>query len=145
MSESERLQRAKRHTNHECDDCDVEKDDEELAVRIAELLNHPQIDKYCMIDAYYYDFSVIPRGIQEKLQLWRDCYLIFGITTEGEMVSKWVDRWDLDSTDPIIDGKVMHNTKPRTNMPPPEVKQFFDSALLSTPVPDIVSKLLGLP
>jgi hypothetical protein len=139
MDESERVQRLKQHRCYnDSGDNDLEKEDEELANRIAYLLNHPQIDKYCMVDAYYYDFSVIPRGVQEKLQLWRDAYLLFGITTEGEVVSKWVDRWDLDSPDPIVDGKVMHNEKPRTNMGLPDITQMYNPQLLSTPAPDIM-------
>ena len=98
-----------------------------------------------MVDAYYYDFSVIPNAIQDKLQLWRDAYFIYGITTEGEMISKWVDRWDLDSIDPIVDGKVMHGKNPRVNTPIPLIDQYFDSRLLSTPLPAVVKKLLGLP
>jgi hypothetical protein len=141
MDDSERLQRYKR--NRECFEVESNVLDEELADRIACLLNHPQIDKYCMVDAYYYDFSVIPRAIQEKLNLWRDAYLIFGITTEGEIVSKWVDRWDLDSPDPILEGKVMHGERPRIKMVPSEVCISFDPKLLSTPVPDFISKMFG--
>lgn len=139
MDESERLQRYRRQFDKEWAD----EDDIKLSDRISVLLNHPQIDKYCMVDAYYYDFSVIPRDIQEKLQLWRDAYLIFGITTEGEIISKWVDRWDLDSIDPIRDGKVMHGKTPRTNTPLPEINQNYDPNLLSTPVPNIMSKIFG--
>lgn len=98
MSESERLQRFKEKYY----DLQIaEQDDDEFKMRIRALLNHPKIDKHCMVDAYYYDFSVIPREIQERLNLWRDVYQIFGITTEGEIVSKWVDRWDLDSFDKV--------------------------------------------
>lgn len=136
MDESERLQRLRQ--NHYDEERDIL--DKELAERIAGLLNHPQIDKYCMVDAYYYDFSVIPHGVQESLNLWRDCYLIYGITYEGEMVSKWVDRWDLDSEDPIVDGKVVHNEKPANGSAfvVPEIKQCFDPKLLSTPAPEFL-------
>ena len=139
MDESERLQRWK--DNYGWEECGLDSatKDDEIANRIAALLNHPQIDKYCMVDAYYYDFSVIPRGIQEKLQLWRDAYLIYGITTEGEMISKWVDRWDLDSVDPIRDGKVMHGESPRTNLILPEIRQMYDPKLLSTPAPEFLN------
>lgn len=47
------------------------------------------------VDALYFDYSVIPR----HLNLCRDSYLIYGITEEGEFVSKWIDRWTLDSDD----------------------------------------------
>lgn len=107
MDYSERIQRIR---SSSCfDTTEIDKTDAVLANRIAALLNHPQIDEYCMVDAYYYDFSVIPRDIQKKNDFCRDCYLIFGITTEGEMVSKWVDRWDLDSNDPVMDGKVVRS------------------------------------
>jgi hypothetical protein len=144
MDESERLQRQKEYRcYHDSSDRDLDKEDQELSERIAALLNDSKIDKYCMVDAYYYDFSVIPRSIQEKLQLWRDAYLIFGITTEGEMISKWVDRWDLDSPDPIVDGKVMHGVKPRTEIITPEISNMFDPKLLSTPMPDLISNMFG--
>ena len=103
MNDSERLERYRREYEKDVAD----KIDDELSQRIMELLNDPRIDKYCMVDAYYYDFSVIPREIQQRLQLWRDAYLIFGITTEGKIISKWVDRWDLDSNDKIVDGKLI--------------------------------------
>lgn len=142
MDESERLKRRNEYYFHnDGAGVDLEAEDENLANRIAALLNHPKINQYCMVDAYYYDFSIIPHGIQEKLQLWRDAYMIFGITTEGEMITKWVDRWDLDSVDPIVDGKVMHGENKPTNMLPPEVKQFFDPRLLSTPLPEYLIKI----
>ena len=106
MGESERIERLKDSLYLDSDEAC--RRDDTFANRIGALLNHPQINKHCMVDAYYYDFSVIPRDIREKLQLWRDCYLLFGITAEGEIVSKWVDRWDLDSNNPIVDGKVIH-------------------------------------
>jgi hypothetical protein len=136
MDYSERIERM-RGKGYQSDDEDYEID-EEFAVRISGLLNHPEIDNHCMVDAYYYDFAVIPRLIQEKLQLWRDAYLIFGITTKGEMISKWVDRWDLDSSDPIVDGKVIHSDKSQSNMILPEIRQSFDSILLSKPSPDFI-------
>lgn len=140
MSESERLQRYRERVN------DIEwavQGDDEIEERIRALLNHPAIDKYCMVDAYYYDFSVIPREIQEKLQLWRDCYLIFGITTEGKMITKWVDRWDLDSSDPIVDGQVIHKEKNIDGrFVYPEISQIFDPKLLSTPAPEFM-KMFG--
>lgn len=135
MDESERLQRYKRESELEL----AEDNDSEFADRICALLNHPQIDKYCMVDAYYYDFSVIPHFIQEKLQLWRDAYLIFGITTEGEMISKWVDRWDLDSTDKVVNGKLVPSEK--KEVPLPMIREFFDPKLLSTPAPEFLKKM----
>ena len=129
MDESERLQRYRDGRENERD--------LELADRIAKLLNHPGINEDCMVDAYYYDFSVIPEKIQVDLQLWRDAYLIFGITNQGEIVSKWVDRWDLDSDNEIVDGKVVKKEKKHRdeNYFVPEIKQSFDPKLLSCPVP----------
>ena len=113
MDESERLQRYRREYDKE----EADKADEELANRIADLLNHPQIDKYCMVDAYYYDFSVIPREIQEMNHFYRDMYLLFGITTEGEVVTEWIERYDLDSFDPIVDGKVIPGERKEMAVP----------------------------
>lgn len=48
-------------------------------------------------DALYFDFSVLPRKVQEEMR--RDAYLIFGITDQGEFVSQWIDRWELDKCD----------------------------------------------
>lgn len=103
MSDSERLQRYKQ--NIECDD--KNETDNEIALRIFALLNNSKLDKYCIVDAYYYDFSVIPQKIQDIYNFYRDVYLIFGITIEGEIISKWVDRWDLDSSDEIVNGEVV--------------------------------------
>lgn len=72
--------------------------DFEFADRIRLLLDHPDIDKYCMVDAYYYDFSVLPSNIANKC--FQDMYMIYGITTKGEMISRWVKRYDLDSDKP---------------------------------------------
>ncbi len=145
MNESERLQRWK--DNYGSEECVIESatKDEKVANRIAALLNHPQIDKYCVVDAYYYDFSVIPRSVQEKLQLWCDAYLIFGITTEGEMISKWIGRWDLDSTDPIVDGNVIHSERScnDNSFVVPEIRNCFDPQLLSTPAPDFIKTFRG--
>ncbi len=136
MDESERMQRWK-------DNCFMEmadkKEDDTFADRIAALLNHPQIDKYCMVDAYYYDFSAIPRDVQERFQIWRDCYLIFGITTVGEMITKWVDRWDLDSDEPVVNGEVIHHQKLSNEefaILQPIIQQSLNPKLLSAPVPD---------
>lgn len=138
MDESERLQRYRREYDKERAD----EDDAKLADRIASLLNHPAIDKHCVVDAYYYDFSVIPHEIQEKFNFYRDVYLIFGVTTFGEIISKWVERYDLDSSDEIVDGKVIHKESPRgksTVIPDiPEISQCFDPKLLSTPAPDFI-------
>jgi len=144
MDESERLQRYQEKIGFSESRDWADESDKEVSNRIILLLNEPKIDKYCMVDAYYYDFSVIPRDIQQKLQLWRDAYLIFGINTEGEIVSKWVDRWDLDSNDPIIDGKVIHKPfDPNQNhLIPPQIIQNFDPKLLSSPAPDFM-KILG--
>ena len=131
MDESERLQRYRSNESYQ--------DDEELANRISSLLNHPDIDKNCMVDAYYYDFSVIPTEIQEKLQLWRDAYLIYGITKEGEIVSKWVDRYVLDSCREIVDGKLIES-EDKDIVTFPVINQLFNPELLSTPIPNIFKK-----
>lgn len=134
MDESERLQRYKREGG-------CEKDDREFAQRISALLNHPKIDRYCMVDAYYYDFSVIPEAILRIKNFYRDVYLLFGITTDGEIITKWVERYDLDSQYPIVDGEVVKPeekggcTRNTTCTPvPPEILQFFNKSLLSMPV-----------
>jgi hypothetical protein len=137
MNESERLQRYR----DEYDKFYANEKDEVFADRIAALLNHPEIDKHCLVDAYYYDFSVIPRDIQEKLQIWRDAYFIFGITNKGEIVSKWVDRWDLDCDNDIVDGNVVScDLKP---IPIPIIEQKFDANLLSYPMPNILNLWKG--
>jgi hypothetical protein len=139
MDQSERIERIK--DNMYLDFDEINQLDDAFADRIAALLNHEKIDRYCMVDAYYYDFSTIPRDIQEKLNLWGDCYLTYGITPEGEMVSRWVLRYDLDSQDPIVDGKVMHSDKPYETRHVPEVLQGFDPNLLAYPMPSLFKKL----
>ena len=138
MKKSERIQRLRE--NRYLDPHEADHLDEVFAARILALLNRTDIDKHCMVDAYYYDFSVIPHGVQGSLNLWKDCYLIFGITYEGEMVSKLVDRRDLDSKDPIVDGNVIHSEKPANGsaVVVPEIKQCFDPKLLSTPAPEFL-------
>ena len=116
-----------------------------LETRIMALLNHPDINKYCMVDAYYYDFSSIPDDIVETQRFVRDMYLIFGITKHGEMVTKWVERWDLDGDLPIVDGEVIHDqASAQSESPakvPPEIAQLFDRMLMSTPSCDWVKYL----
>lgn len=141
MDKSERLERMR--DNKYLEDSEIAAIDSEFASRILALLNHPQIDKHCMVDAYYYDFSVIPRDKQIELNLCRDCYMIYGITTEGDMITKWVERWDLDSEDPVVDGKVVKSDKPATNFVLPEIKKFYDPKLLSTPFPQFLDNLFG--
>jgi len=108
MEETERMQRLRDNSNTHTDETYT---DEIFAGRILALLNHCGIDNHCMVDAYYYDFSAIPEHVQARLNLWQDCYLIFGITNKGDIISKWVDRWDLDSNDSIVDGKVIRSEK----------------------------------
>ena len=139
MSESERVQRLKEHRcYHDSSDGDLYKEDETLANRIMLLLNDPKVDKYCMVDAYYYDFSVIPREVQQRLQIWRDCYFIYGVNVDGEIVSKWVDRWDLDSDHPIVNGTVEQRTFDEKALSAPDINIKFNNNLLSTPMPDIL-------
>ncbi len=138
MDESERLQSWKE--NYGWDQCSIStmEKDEKLSERIFQLLNDPKIDKYCMVDAYYYDYSVIPEAIKAKNNLYRDTYLIYGITTDGEIVSKWVDRWDLDSSDPIVNGECIHPPYDPSKIEPiPEINICFNPNLLSTPVPNL--------
>ena len=143
MSESERLQRFKERCNYSESFDEAEGDDEKIANRIQLLLNDPKVDKYCMVDAYYYDFSVIPDKIQEKLNLYRDAYLIYGISEDGEFISKWVDRWDLDSSDPIVDGICSHPPfDPNQNIQIPGISFPFNKNLLSIPAPNLV-KMFG--
>jgi hypothetical protein len=146
MTESERVQRIK--ADRELESYEANERDDRFGKRIAALLNHPKIDKYCMVDAYYYDFSVIPRGIQEKMNLWRDHYLIYGITTGGEIVSKWVDRWDLDCDDPVVNGKVIQEEKCLNRVGnwnvSPEIRVSFDAKLLSTPCIDLSEIIEGI-
>lgn len=106
MSESERLQRVQQ--NYCCgeDRDSARKKDKELAHRIKALLNHPDILEYSLVDAYYYDYATIPFEILDKEGFYRDMYLIYGITEKGELVSKWVGRYDLDSDTPVVNGCV---------------------------------------
>jgi hypothetical protein len=64
--------------------------------------------------------------------------MIYGITTKGEMITKWVERYDLDSSDPIVDGKVVHSDKPFDLTIIPETCKMYDAKLLSTPAPDLL-------
>jgi hypothetical protein len=133
MDESERLQRYKREGRNE-------EDDRILSERIASLLNHPKIDRFCAVDAYYYDFCEIPIEIQRIKNFYRDVYLLFGITTEGEIITKWVERYDLDSDYEIINGEVVRPMKKRgkgvevTPAIPSEIIEHFDKCLLSSPI-----------
>lgn len=105
MKESERLERYRRNQYREY----LIDEDENLCERIKLLLNHPDIDEQCMVDAYYYDYCMIPEEIMNKNHFVRDMYFIFGITVKGEIVSDWVERYDLDSHKPILNGKVIQN------------------------------------
>lgn len=132
MQESERITRIKENMQQFPEE--YNKLDQKFAERIYALLDDPKIDEYCMVDAYYYDFCEIPVEIQKELNLWRDAYLIFGINTDGEIISKWVDRWDLDSSDPILYGKVVRKkTEFYQNISAPDIPQNFNRNLLSTP------------
>ncbi len=104
IDDSERLQRYKETCGFSENSEDAHENDKELSQRILAFLNNPKLDKYCMVDAFYYDFSTIPHEIKEKNQFWRDMYLLYGITIEGEIVKKWVQRWDLDSDCKIENG-----------------------------------------
>lgn len=132
MRDSERLERYKDNIIRDefCDNWD-----EIFAERICALLNHADINKFCMVDAKYYDFSEIPHDIYTKLNIYRDMYLIYGITDKCEIISKWVERYDLDSDDPIVDGEVVRSEKKNNNAFVPEINESFNPKLLSTPMP----------
>lgn len=91
MSISERLERYKENKE---DEQYASSQDEKLRDRIFFLLAHPKINKDCMVDAYYYDYSAIPQSVREMFC--RDMYLIFGITEDGNIVSKWVERYEME-------------------------------------------------
>jgi hypothetical protein len=112
--DSERLQRFKDRCNDWNDELDRPSsdkacdEDEVLRKRIFDLLNHPKLDKYSLVDAYYYDFSSIqnlPNEILDSVH-WRDAYLLFGITDDLKVVTKLVERDDLDCHYPIENGVV---------------------------------------
>ena len=100
---SERLERYRRYTFA---DSEIEKlsRDKELCNRIRQFLNHDDITEDSLVDAYYYNFSYLPDDL--KLVFCRDMYLIYGITETGEIISKWIGRYDLDSEISIVDGKL---------------------------------------
>ncbi|MES2409016.1 MAG: hypothetical protein V4509_01805 [Patescibacteria group bacterium] len=64
--------------------------DAKLEERIIALLPG---DNFEMVDAFYYDFSVLPECVQNKFH--GDMYLLFGIF-KGEIVTRWVERYELD-------------------------------------------------
>jgi len=74
-----------------------EKDDDSLAKRIWELLGSRKDMFWKDCDAQYYDFSVIPHDVKESLKLWRDAYMLFGITDQAKFVVRWIDRWEFDT------------------------------------------------
>lgn len=138
--QSERLQRYRDSAYNE----EIERinADDEFCKRIIAFINDPRITSSCMVDAYYYDFSVIPQKIQEDLQLWRDQYFVFGISDNGDFISKWVERYDLDSDYLIVDGKVTKDLEQvegriYTTVMPPEISFAFSKDLLSTPCPNL--------
>jgi len=100
--ESERLERVKRSNLHIYE---RDKDDEILRERIFKLLNDSSLKSYNYVDAYYYDFSALPDKLKGKF--YRDMYLLFGINDLAQIVTKWVERYDLDSHHSVIDGKVI--------------------------------------
>jgi hypothetical protein len=135
MNESERLNRYQQRSFDDADQIDY---DETFSQRIFDLLNDDRLDQYCMVDAYYYDYSTIPNSILDKFKIYRDAYLLYGITTEGEIISKWVDRWDLDCSDSIVNGKVIPNPNPKKYIQCPQIEMHFSKDLLSTPAPDLL-------
>lgn len=71
-------------------------EDAELYHRIHKLLGSPKHVYPCDCDAVYFDCSVLP---PTNCPLTRDAYLIYGVTEQGTFISKWIDRWELDSDD----------------------------------------------
>lgn len=84
--ESERLQRIRQSRWNETTE-EAWKKDAKFAARLRLLLDHPDIDEYCMVDAYYYDFSELPDHIAD--QCYRDMYMIYGTTTNAQMIRIW--------------------------------------------------------
>lgn len=74
---SERMERYKTGPRWDDGDDDREIMDREFCDRIIAFLNDPQIDRCCLVDADYYDYSGIPDSIRVKFDLPRDAYLIF--------------------------------------------------------------------
>ncbi len=110
--------------------------DRVLKKRIVDLLNHDDIDETCYVDAEYYDCSVIPSEVKDSIN--NDAYFLLGKTKKGETISKWVNRWDLDSDDPIENGEVIREEKEYTDSIPPDfsIKSVFNPSLLSVPTPE---------
>ena len=72
--------------------------DQQLCKKIWVLLGSPNNVYLYNCDALYFDFSVIPKNAERS----RDSYLIFGITDQGEFISKWIDRWELDEEKGLV-------------------------------------------
>ncbi|CAB4126706.1 hypothetical protein UFOVP80_50 [uncultured Caudovirales phage] len=106
MSESERLLRYKSNSGHSETKERADDEDTDLETRIVQLLNNPNIDEDCFVDCYYYDYCEIPDNILDKYKFFRDMYYLFGITKNGDLIGKWVERYDLDCHKPIINGEV---------------------------------------
>ena len=73
--------------------------------------------------------------------------MLYAIVEEsGEIISKWVERYDLDSDHEIVDGEVIRpeekggSTGTTTCPMPPEIIQSFCSKLLSTPIIPLLFK-----
>lgn len=47
------------------------------------------------VDAFYFDYSVLPDSAKEH-KMYRDSYLLYGVTDKGEVITKWEDRWEFD-------------------------------------------------
>ena len=129
--DSERIERIKFLL--ETGDEDWIKEDEILRDRIIALLNDPRIDDNSVVDAIYHDFSEIPYYVFDNFAIANDAYLIYGISEDRQIISKWVNRYDLDSIDPIKDGEIIRKPFVDNACCAPEVKQKFDKNLLSTP------------
>lgn len=101
MEESERLQRFRQRLT-ECFSADdfyeayahASVEDEKFAARILQMLDDNRVTKCSLVDAFYYDYCELPPPFD--MQFHGDMYLIYGTAESGEMISKWVTRYDLD-------------------------------------------------
>lgn len=138
IMESERLERLDQNRFNE-----EYYDDRKFCDRLCAFL---EIDPHdcTLVDAAYFDFSVLPEDQYGHKIMSRDAYLVFCIKDNGEYLSRWIDRWDLDSDDPIIAGKCEHPPyDPQTTNHAPEIKQKFNPDLLSTPCPSFFDIFKG--
>lgn len=68
-----------------------------LVERAVKCLDHPDLDITCPVEAYLFRYVKIPVPMREKYNLETDSILFFGVTKEGEVVSKWMPFDALDA------------------------------------------------